>query len=579
MSEPMTVLPDVEPPKRQYERIRGSLVANREAYIPLWRDLADHFLPFRGRWLTEQPGQKIRRNLKIINNRPLRAQRTFGAGMQAGVTSPSRPWFRLMPSQRGLIEAEGVREWLYEVESEMRNVFSQSNFYSSMRPCYSEYGVFGTLALGIYDDPKTVIYCCPYTIGSYLISINDKDEVDTFCQEFKWTVRQVVQRWVKNPADPNDPGWKNISDQVRQQWQLKTGRETWVDLVYLVMPNNDRQQGRLDYRGMPFIACYYEKSGESDTKILETKGYREFPVMVARLSTNEGDSYGTGLGVDCLGDAKALQLQEKRKAQVIDKEVDPPMKAHPSLKNQRTSQLPGDVTWVEPGAGQVGFEPVSQWKPDRSGMLEDIQSIEQRIDDTMFASIFALFIEGENEQETATRTAAKQQEKLLMLGPVLEDINKFLNRVIDRVFAIMVRNGLLPPPPEALAGQPLKIEYVSILAQAQNIVAVQGVQQFSGFVMALATQQAEMGQEPTALDKMDVDQIVDEYGNLSGVVPTVIVTDEKVQAIRQARAEAKAKAAQQQQAMEAIPQAAMAAKNLAQAPLGTNSALDALTNQ
>lgn len=561
--------------KAQLERIRSGLCEAREAYLPLWRNLADNFLPFRGRWLNEQPNQKIRRNIKIINETPLIAQRTFGAGMQAGVTSPSRPWFRLKPAQTALIEAQGVREWLYLVETEMRNLFSQSNFYSSMRPCYSEYGVFGTLALGMYEDDQTALHCCPYTIGSYYISVNDKDEVDTFCQEFKWRVRQVVQRWVKDPKNPNDPGWKNISDAVRSAWDRKQ-RELWVDLVYLVMPNNDRQLGKLDASGMPYLAVYYEAANKQDDRLLERKGFREFPIMVARLSTNEGDSYGTGLGVDCLGSAMALQLQEKRKAQIIDKEVDPPMRAHPSLRNQRTSQLPGDVTWVEPAVGQVGFEPVSQWKPDRSGMIEDISGIENRINTIMFADIFALFIQGEDKDETATKTAAKQQEKLLMLGPVLEDINRFLNKVIDRTFAIMLRQGLLPPPPQALQGQSLKVEYVSILAQAQNIVAVQGVQQFTGFVFSLATQQAEMQQPVTALDKIDIDQTIDEYGNLSGVVPTIIVPDEKVQALRQARAAAQAKAAQAQQTAQMIPQAAQAAKNLSQTQLGNGSALDAI---
>ena len=155
------------------ERIRNSLVADREVYLPLWRDLADNFLPFRGRWLNERPAQNIRRNLKIINETPLIAQRTFGAGMQAGVTSPSRPWFRLKTLNKALLEEEGVTEWLYAVENEMRDMFARSNFYPSMRACYSEYGVFGTLALGIYEDDEKGIHCPPYTIGSYYVSINE----------------------------------------------------------------------------------------------------------------------------------------------------------------------------------------------------------------------------------------------------------------------------------------------------------------------------------------------------------------------------------------------------------------------
>lgn len=567
----------LEPAKTYLNRILDSMRSDRSVYEQLWKDLADNFLPFRGRWLNEQPNQKIRRNLKIINETPVIAQRTFGAGMQAGLTSPSRPWFRLKTSDAALMEADGVREWLYVVETEMRAILSRSNFYQQMRPCYSEYGVFGTMALGVFDDDENGIHCCAYTIGSYFLGIDSKNRVNRFGQEFKWTVAQIVEKWVKDPQNKDSDDWKNISDQVKADW-YNNQREKYVDLVYLVIPNGERQEGRLDWRGMAFVAYYYEaKRDDQKDVMLETKGYREFPIMVCRLTTNEGDTYGMGLGVDCLGSAKALQLQEKRKAQIIDKEVDPPMRAPSALRNQKTSQLAGDVTFVDINTGQAGFEPLSQWKPDRSGMLEDIASIESRVNTIMFADIFALFIQGEdNSDETATKTAAKQQEKLLMLGPVVEGQTfEFNNPFIDRLFNMSLRQGRFPQPPEALAGAPLKVEYVSVLAQAQNIIAVQGLNQFTGYVLGLAAQQVAANQAPTALDKLDVDQSIDEYSNLSGVVPTVVRTDSMVAQIRNTRAQQQAQAQAAQQAIEGAQGLAKAAKDASQAQLGNDSVLDA----
>lgn len=58
-----------------------------------------------------------------------------------------------------------------------------------------------------------------------------------------------------------------------------------------------------------------------------------------------------------LGPVKALQLLQKRKSQLIDKATNPPMVAPTSLKNQRASLLPGDITYIDQITGQDGFRP------------------------------------------------------------------------------------------------------------------------------------------------------------------------------------------------------------------------------
>lgn len=53
-----------------------------------------------------------------------------------------------------------------------------------------------------------------------------------------------------------------------------------------------------------------------------------------------------------LGPVKALQLLQKRKSQLIDKATNPPMVGPTSLKNQRVSLLPGDVTYIDQITGR-----------------------------------------------------------------------------------------------------------------------------------------------------------------------------------------------------------------------------------
>jgi hypothetical protein len=73
-----------------------------------------------------------------------------------------------------------------------------------------------------------------------------------------------------------------------------------------------------------------------------------------------------------------------------------------------------------------------------------------------------------------------------MLGPVLERIHyELLNPLIYRTFLLAWEAGLIPPPPAELEGQPTRIEYISILSQAQKAVGVNRIEQASSYLGSL----------------------------------------------------------------------------------------------
>ena len=76
------------------------------------------------------------------------------------------------------------------------------------------------------------------------------------------------------------------------------------------------------------------------------------------------------------------------------------------------------------------------------------------------------------------------------------------------------------------------MEFISVLAQAQRAVASQGIDRLMGTVGQLA------GMKPEILDKVDFDQVVDDYSDMFGVNPKLIVPDDVVANIRAQRAQA-----------------------------------------
>jgi hypothetical protein len=169
-----------------------------------------------------------------------------------------------------------------------------------------------------------------------------------------------------------------------------------------------------------------------------------------------------------------------------------------------------------------------------------------------------------NTRMTATEVAERHEEKLLMLGPVLERLhNELLDPLIDITFQRMIEADMLPPPPEELQGMDLSVEFVSMLAQAQRAVGTNSVDRFVANLGNVA------GIKPEVLDKFDPDEWADAYGDMLGVDPKMIVANDKVAIIRENRAQA---AAQQAQA-QMMAENAQTAKTMSETNIQNPSAL------
>lgn len=532
----------------------------KDSWDPHYKELGNNILPWRYRENISETNDGKKKQSYIIDNTGTRGARTLRAGMHSGSTNPARPWFRLATPDPDLMEFGAVKQWLFQVEKRLRELFLRSNLYNALPVLYGDCGVFGTGAMAFLEDDEDGMRFYPYLVGTYGLALNERNRVDTIVRELKMTVRQLVTRFGDDKAGPNTR-WDNFSTTVKNLWD--NGRyEQTIDVVHCVYPNPNADPSKLDAKFKPWRSIYYEVGGDKHDVFLRDSGFNEFPILAPRWEVAGNDTYGSSPGMEALGDIKALQLLHKRKAEAIDKMVRPPMTGPSSLRNQKASLLPGDITYQDIREGQQGFRPAFEVNPRVNELLADIQDHQLRISSTFYEDLFLMLAASDRRQITAREIDERHEEKLIMLGPVLERMyDELHDPLIDRGFNILVRNRQIPDPPPELEGVDLKVEYISIMAQAQKAVATAGIDQFAGYISRVAEAQAAFGTTPNVLDKFDIDQSVDEYGDFVGVPPHLIRSNDNVKVIRQQRAEAQARA-QQQQAAES---ASTTAKNLSEA--------------
>jgi hypothetical protein len=142
----------------------------------------------------------------------------------------------------------------------------------------------------------------------------------------------------------------------------------------------------------------------------------------------------------------------------------------------------------------------------------------------------------------------RKEEKMLMLGPIVErQHTEFADVIIEQSLDALMDEPdfpMLPPEVMEQIGE-YKIEYVSVLAQAQKMAGIQAIQRTAEFAGNLAQG------FPTVLDKVDADQMLDEFHEGVGGPVSIIRSDDDVAEIRENRAAEEAKIAEMQEQMAA----------------------------
>lgn len=526
------------PQLRSYLEQRAQALRNwrNSWWMENWSDLAQFIMPRRSIWLTQSAGgwptannmmrgQEI--NQAIVDPTGTYAVRVCAGGMVSGLASPSRPWFKMICSNKRdqkNLDAES-RLWMDETEDRLYTILAQSNFYNSFAQECEDEIVYGTAPSICYDDASDIVRFYNPVVGEYYVAVNGTQRVDTLYRVFVMTVSQMVSFF----------GAANLPADIRSLWQ-QGGNQLDAERIigHAIEPNFEikgdkgtKVKGDFTYREVYWVY------GSGNDQPLAFNGFRECPFTVGRWATQSNDAYGRSVGMDFLPDVIQLQIETRRKAEALEKNVRPPLLASNDMKNQPSSQLPGSVTYAVDIGPNKGMRSLYNQQFNLKDISEDIAQIQQRVKVGAFNDLFLALSNNAlatgNSKITAYQSAAIVQERMQVLGPVVESKLEQLRLKLKRVYAIAQRRGMIEPKPEGLKGVPLTVDFVSVLALAQKAAALGGIERLAALIGNISAVY------PEARDKMDPDSLIDITNSLLGNPERLVRGPEQVEQIRALR--------------------------------------------
>jgi len=495
------------------------LKTGRQNWETHWQEVADFMQP-RKADVTKTRSKGDKRTERIFDSSPLQAVELLAASLHGMLTNPSTPWFSLRYKDQVLDQDDEAKLWLEGVTETMYTAFNRSNFQQEIFELYHDLITFGTAAMFIEEDQTDLLKFSTRHINEIYITENDKGRIDTVYRKFKITLRAAAQQF-----------GTNLSEEAKTKVEKDPFDD--IEILHAVYPRIEFDPTKKDKENMEFESVYLEYKNGNE---LSVGGFVEFPFVVPRYLKASHEIYGRSPAMTALPDVKMLNEMSKTTIKAAQKQVDPPLLVPDDGFLLPVRTVPGGLNFYRSGT-RDRIEPLNIGANNPLGLNMEEQR-RNSIREVFYVNQLML---QQGPQMTATEVIQRNEEKMRLLGPVLGRLqSELLKPMIDRCFAILLRNNQFAQAPEFLSGQDIEIEYVSPLAKAQKSTELSSITRAIEILGSLSN-------VAPVFDYINFDALVKHVADLVGVPQKVLKLQSQVNAEREQAAQQQEQMAQMQQ--------------------------------
>ena len=479
--------------------------------------------------------QGEKRNQEVFDSTGIVALERFAAIVDSLLTPRNSFWHKLTTNNATLKKNKNVQDYFEAVNNILfaERYAPNANFTAQNQKQYISLGAYGTGSMFIDDlYGKPGLRYKNLHLSELYLQQNHQGIVDRVCRFFMLTAREAYKLF--GEALP-----KEIIE------QQKVDNDKQYQFLHWVMPRNDRDIYRKDYKGMEFAAYYISIQGQ---KLLMEGGYNTFPFATSRYRQATNEAYGRSIAMNVLPSIKTLNEQKKTMLKQGHLATDPIVLAHDDGILDIYDGVPGSI--VPGGVSKDGRMlvqpmPVGRYDVGKDAMLEE----KNLINDSFLVTLFQILVE--TPEMTATEVLERTREKGILLAPTIgRQQSEYLGPMIEREIDILSRQGKLPPMPRILqeAQGDYEVIYDSPLTRSQKAEWAAGAMRTVEQLLNVAN----VMQDPSLMYYINWDVAAPQLADINGTPSSWINSDEVVQQKKQALAQQR----QQQQQIEAAPAAA-----------------------
>ena len=491
-------------------------------YYSLCQNVANLMFP-RDNQITTTSAPGSPQTAGVHDVTAIKESENMTSGLSAQMIPTGQEFFALRASRRELNNIQVVRSYLDLITEKTHEELFVSNFLMELNETLRSLICFGTGNIYSEWTIQTGLNFTDYDVGSYQMLQNSKKRVDTMILTPPLSARQAVQEFGKENVGKNT---QDMNDDPKK-------RNNTVDFIHIVRPRQKRNPFLTDLANSLFESLYVDVKeklivdGINPNGELNRSGFYEFPYHPSRWTRRSNEVHGRGIGTEILPQVRMVNQMKADFIELGDRWARPPKEVLESFDGE-VDMSPDALNWVSDRYTITSIE--GMVKGDYI-ITKDVLEFERDvIREAFFKNVFDQLGSLTGDRRTTIEIIERLREGLKKLSsPIGRLISELFTSLITRVVLLLIRNGVLPQPPEILQGQGFKVDYIGPLYLA---LRDQHVRAFEYWVAMIGQMEDTF---PGVKDNVEYDTAIRDFGEFVGVKSTHIRSVRDRDIIRQQR--------------------------------------------
>jgi len=437
----------------RYDTLKGE----RGAWESHWQEICDYILPNRNT-ITAEKTEGEKKFDKLLDNTGVQANELLTGAINSMQVHTGGEFFGLTTGDERLDNEDDVRQWMQRTVRSMHNVLTNSNFFTENHEKDLDQCAIGTACMSMEADDKDVVRFSTKFIGEYLIDEDHMGRVNQIYRAFQWSVEKIIGKF----------GYDAMPADLKKDWDKgEFGKKyTVMQGIYPASLVQEKPTGTV----RKFIDQYIIREAKFE---IQHGNFDTFPYLVPRWSKAAGEKYGRGPGSVALPECRVLNKMNETMLIGAQKAVDPPVQVSDDGFILPLITTPGGVNYRRSGDPDDLIRPIFNDTRLDFG-YQALEDRRKRIRDAFYVD--QLRLQQGGPMMTATEVMQRTEEQLRLLGPILgRQQAEFLKPMVDRLFDLMWKRGMIEQPPAILQGRDLGVRYSSFMAKAQRATEGQSI--------------------------------------------------------------------------------------------------------
>lgn len=377
---------------------------------------------------------------QLFDTTLVNAVNQHGGGVKAWMSPANSKWFSLKPH---VSQSDNERAIVYweSVGQKLEELINTTNFHGEDFECILDGAALGTRALLIdTPSPNSAARNKPFVVRRWepgLFSMLEDEDgfVSSVFITERYTAAQAVSKF----------GREKVPEAIATRFLTKPEDQTQDEYVLCIYPRevDEFNSQYITPDNLPIASNWFHKATGS---LVRSSGHDEMPALVSRYLKWSGTPYGIPPAILALADARQLNRTQCSLDLLVDVIANPRLLV-PVEQEGNISLEPGGVTFF----GDPNRVP-REWGSGGSYTEGDARVRMRRadIERALSLDVFRTF-RNITKEITATEAVEIRAEAIDLFSPTFSLMStEHYERVLERMLALCLRSGHLPPPPADL---------------------------------------------------------------------------------------------------------------------------------